>query len=187
PPGKPGRLPRESVDAGHPPDPLCHPSRPAEPGPGGDHRAQHATGAGRQRRERAGQPRLPGASARLSPTKWPTRTARARLIPATATALVLKDWRLRRRDLSQLTRVLMPMAFLGLFLLLRSRPLFDLVHSVGRGPLAALIALAPAWLLLIALTSTLGLSAVSLEGKAVWVYLASPNSTRELLSAKCWS
>ena len=108
-------------------------------------------------------------------------------LTATATALVLKDWRLRRRDLSQLTRVLMPMAFLGLFLLLRSRPLFDLVHSVGRGPLAALIALAPAWLLLIALTSTLGLSAVSLEGKAVWVYLASPNSTRELLSAKCWS
>jgi hypothetical protein len=99
----------------------------------------------------------------------------------------LKDWRLRRRDLSQLTRVLMPLAFLALLLLLRSGPLLELVRSAPPGPLSALMALAPAWLLLLALSSTLGLSAVSLEGKAVWVYVASPNSMRELLQAKCWS
>jgi hypothetical protein len=103
------------------------------------------------------------------------------------TALVSKDWRLRRRDLSQLTRVLMPMAFLGLLLVLRSGPLLELVRSAPPGPLSALLAEAPAWLLLIALSSTLGLSAVSLEGKAIWVYLASPNSVRDLLTAKCWS
>jgi len=105
----------------------------------------------------------------------------------TATALVTKDWRLRRRDLSQLIRVLMPMAFLALVLLFRSGPLFQLVRSAPPGPLTALVALAPAWLLLVALSSTLGLSALSLEGKAVWVYLASPNSMRDLLEAKCWS
>lgn len=103
------------------------------------------------------------------------------------TAVVTKDWRLRRRDLSQLARLVMPMAFLGLLLVLRSGPLFHFVRSLGSGPLAALLALAPAWLLLLALSSTLGLSAISLEGKAVWVYLASPNGMRELLEAKCWS
>ncbi|HYM49099.1 MAG TPA: hypothetical protein VET65_00865 [Candidatus Limnocylindrales bacterium] len=103
------------------------------------------------------------------------------------TALIVKDWRLRLRDLTQLARFVMPMVFLIVLVVLRAGPLFRLVHALGPGPIAALLALGPAWLVLLAITSAFGLSAVSLEGQAMWIYLASPNGMREFLEAKCWS
>jgi hypothetical protein len=103
------------------------------------------------------------------------------------TALVVKDWRMRVRDLAQLARLVMPMIFLVLLLFIRSNSILPLVHSLGPGPLSALLALVPAWAMVMALTTGLGLSAVSLEGAAIWVYVASPNGMRQLLEAKCWS
>jgi hypothetical protein len=61
------------------------------------------------------------------------------------------------------------------------------VRGLGEGPPAAMIGLIPAWILLFSLSISLGLSAVSLEGKSIWVYAASPNSTLRFLQAKCWS
>jgi hypothetical protein len=81
----------------------------------------------------------------------------------------------------------MPAVFLLAVLGLRANSLLGVVGSFGPGPVAAMIGLAPAWVLLLSLSSGLGLSAVSLEGKAIWVYAASPNDVRRLLQAKCWS
>jgi hypothetical protein len=103
------------------------------------------------------------------------------------TAMVGKDWRIRTRDLAQLARFAFPAIFLIAIFGVRAGSLVGLVHSMGTGPLAAMVALLPAWVLLLSLSSGLGLSAVSLEGKAIWVYLASPNDFRRFLQAKCWS
>ncbi len=102
------------------------------------------------------------------------------------TAVVTKDWRLRRRDLAQLARLAMPVAFFIVLVGFRAPRLLSLMQSLGVGPVAALAGLAPSWLLLFALTTTIGLTAVSLEGKAIWIYVASPNPMRRLLEAKCW-
>ena len=102
-------------------------------------------------------------------------------------AVVIKDWRMRTRDLAQLVRFLMPVVFLFIIFGLRFPRLLGAVRSLGDGPPAAMIGLIPAWILLFSLSISLGLSAVSLEGKSIWVYAASPNSTLRFLQAKCWS
>src|SRR3989454_6342815 len=50
-----------------------------------------------------------------------------------------------------------------------------------------MLGLFPAWVLLFPLSISLGLPAVSLEGPAIWVFAASPNTTLRLLQGKCWS
>jgi hypothetical protein len=109
------------------------------------------------------------------------------LLSPVLAAVVIKDWRMRTRDLAQLVRFLMPVVFLLVIFGLRFPRLLDAVRSLGDGPPAAMIGLIPAWILLFSLSLSLGLSAVSLEGKSIWVYAASPNSTLRLLQAKCWS
>jgi len=102
-------------------------------------------------------------------------------------ALVLKDWRIRRRDLAQLTSLLMPLGFFALVLAFNSTRLLTSIEPLGPGPLRALIGIAPIMLILFSLTTALGLSAVSLEGKGIWIYIVSPNNMRGLLQAKCWA
>ena len=109
------------------------------------------------------------------------------LLSPVLAAVVIKDWRMRTRDLAQLVRFIMPVVFLFVIFGLRFPRLLSAVHSLGDGPPAAMIGLIPAWILLFSLSISLGLSAVSLEGKSIWVYAASPNSTLRLLQAKCWS
>ncbi len=109
------------------------------------------------------------------------------LLSPVLAAVVIKDWRMRTRDLAQLVRFIMPVVFLFIIFGLRFPRLLGAVRGLGDGPPAAMIGLIPAWILLFSLSISLGLSAVSLEGKSIWVYAASPNSTLRLLQAKCWS
>ena len=94
---------------------------------------------------------------------------------------------MRTRDLAQLVRFVMPVVFIFLIFGLRFSRLLDAVRGLGEGPAAAMLALLPAWVLLLSLSISLGLTAVSLEGKSIWVYAASPNTTLRLLQGKCWS
>src|SRR5207245_9745520 len=50
-----------------------------------------------------------------------------------------------------------------------------------------MVGLVAAWILLFSLSISLGLTAVSLEGKSIWVYAVSPNTTLRFLQGKCWS
>ena len=109
------------------------------------------------------------------------------LLSPVLAAIVIKDWRMRTRDLAQLVRFIMPVVFLFVIFGLRFPRLLSAVQSLGDGPPAAIIGLIPAWILLFSLSLSLGLSAVSLEGKSFWVYAASPNNTLRFLQAKCWS
>jgi len=109
------------------------------------------------------------------------------LIDPVLAAIVIKDWRMRTRDLAQLVRFAMPVAFLVIIFGLRFPRLLSSVRSLGEGPAAAMLGLIPAWVLLFSLSISLGLTAVSLEGKGIWVFAASPNTTLRFLQGKCWS
>ncbi|HEV2013656.1 MAG TPA: hypothetical protein VGR77_07220 [Candidatus Dormibacteraeota bacterium] len=109
------------------------------------------------------------------------------LLSPVLASIVIKDWRMRTRDLAQLVRFVMPVVFLFVIFGLRFPRLLSGVRSLGDGPPAAMLGLLPAWILLFSLSISLGLSAVSLEGKSIWVFAASPNSTLRFLQAKCWS
>jgi hypothetical protein len=129
---------------------------------------------------------VPPRRRRATPRVRRLRAALPLLSPVLA-AVVIKDWRMRTRDLAQLVRFIMPVVFLFVIFGLRFPRLLSAVRSLGDGPPAAMIGLIPAWILLFSLSISLGLSAVSLEGKSIWVYAASPNSTLRFLQAKCWS
>jgi hypothetical protein len=122
---------------------------------------------------------------------FPTRVRRLKgaipLLSPVLASIVIKDWRMRTRDLAQLVRFVMPVVFLFVIFGLRFPRLLSGVRSLGEGPPAAMLGLLPAWILLFSLSISLGLSAVSLEGKSIWVFAASPNSTLRFLQAKCWS
>jgi Putative ATP-binding cassette len=109
------------------------------------------------------------------------------LLSPVLAAVVIKDWRMRTRDLAQLVRFVMPVVFIFIIFGLRFPRVLGAVRGLGEGPPAAMIGLIPAWILLFSLSISLGLSAVSLEGKSIWVYAASPNSSLRFLQAKCWS
>src|SRR2546422_304346 len=109
------------------------------------------------------------------------------LIPPVLAAIVVKDWRMRTRDLAQLVRFAMPVAFLLIIFGLRFPRLLGSVRSLGEGPAGAMLGLIPAWVLLFSLSISLGLTAVSLEGPAIWGFAASPNTMLRLLQGKCWS
>ncbi len=113
--------------------------------------------------------------------------SRLGVIGTVEAAIVIKDWRMRTRDLAQLIRVVMPVAFLFIIFVLRSPRVPGAVTQFGQGPVAAMIGVLPAWILLFSLAISLGLSAVSLEGKTIWIYAASPNTMLSLLEAKCWA
>src|SRR3989449_95988 len=130
----------------------------------------------------------------VPPRRRQTGSARGRrlkgalpLIHPVLAAIVVKDWRMRTRDLAQLVRFAMPVAFLFIIFGLRFPRLLSSVRSLGEGPAAAMLGLIPAWVLLFSLSISLGLTAVSLEGPAIWVFAASPNTTLRLLQGKCWS
>src|SRR2546423_2816451 len=108
------------------------------------------------------------------------------LSPVTA-SIVIKDWRMRTRDLAQLFRFAMPVVFLVIIFGLRFPVLMSTVQHLGSGPLPAMLGLVPGWVLLFSLALSIGLTAVSLEGKNIWVYAASPNTLLQLLESKCWS
>jgi hypothetical protein len=121
----------------------------------------------------------------------PPRTRRLNgalpLLSPVLASILVKDWRMRTRDLAQLVRFVMPVVFLFVIFGLRFPRLLGSVRSLGEGPAAAMLALIPAWVLLFSLSISLGLTAVSLEGKSIWVYAASPNTTWRFLQGKCWS
>ena len=130
----------------------------------------------------------------VPPRRRQTGSARGRrlkgalpLIHPVLAAIVVKDWRMRTRDLAQLVRFAMPVAFLFIIFGLRFPRLLGSIRSLGEGPAAAMLGLIPAWVLLFSLSISLGLTAVSLEGPAIWVFAASPNTTLRLLQGKCWS
>jgi hypothetical protein len=127
-----------------------------------------------------GAPRPARAVSQAPSTRAPRRRS-------PVVALVLKDWRVRRRDLAQLTGLAMPFGFFLLVLVLNGPRLLYNLEPLGPGPLKALTGIVPVLLILLSLTTALGLSAVSLEGRAIWVYASSPNSMRSLLEAKCWA
>jgi len=109
------------------------------------------------------------------------------LLSPVLASIVIKDWRMRTRDLAQLVRFAMPVVFLFVIFGLRFPRLLSSVQGLGAGPAAAMLGLVPAWVLLFSLSLSLGLSAVSLEGQSIWVYAASPNTTLRFLEGKCWS
>jgi hypothetical protein len=109
------------------------------------------------------------------------------LLDPVVSAIVIKDWRMRTRDIAQLARFAMPVIFLFVLFSFRSSGLLDSVRSLGGGPVAATLALLPSWVLLLSLSSALGLTAVSLEGRSIWIYSASPNTVLRMLQAKCVS
>jgi hypothetical protein len=109
------------------------------------------------------------------------------LLSPVLASIVVKDWRMRTRDLAQLVRFVMPVVFIFIIFGLRFGGLRSAVESLGEGPAAAMVGLVPAWILLFSLSISLGLTAVSLEGKSMWVYAASPNTTLRFLQGKCWS
>lgn len=124
-------------------------------------------------------------AARLARSRMPR--GRLALLGPVEAGIVVKDWRMRTRDLAQLIRFLMPVVFLILIFGLRFPQALAAVQQLGQGPVAATIGLVPAWIVLFSLALSLGLTAVSLEGKSIWIFAASPNTTLSLLQAKCWS
>ena len=109
------------------------------------------------------------------------------LLSPVLASIVVKDWRMRTRDLAQLVRFVMPVVFIFVIFGLRFGGLRSAVQSLGEGPAAAMVGLVPAWILLFSLSISLGLTAVSMEGKSIWVYAVSPNTTLRFLQGKCWS
>src|SRR5438874_1600157 len=61
------------------------------------------------------------------------------LIHPVLAAIVVKDWRMRTRDLAQLVRFAMPVAFLFIIFGLRFPRLLGSIRSLGEGPAAALL------------------------------------------------
>ena len=109
------------------------------------------------------------------------------LLSPVLASIVVKDWRMRTRDVAQLVRFVMPVVFIFVIFGLRFGGLRSAVQSLGGGPAAAMVGLVPAWILLFSLSISLGLTAVSLEGKGIWVVAVSPNTTLRFLQGKCWS
>jgi ABC-2 type transport system permease protein len=126
---------------------------------------------------------------RRRPTAPRTRrlTGALPLLSPLLASIVVKDWRMRTRDLAQLLRFALPVVFIFIIFGLRFNQLLDSIQSLGEGPAAAMIGLVPGWILLFSLSISLGLAAVSLEGKSMWVYVVSPNTTLRFLQGKCWS
>jgi hypothetical protein len=129
----------------------------------------------RQRRGGAGT--APGARLGLTPR------LRSLGIDAAVLAVVTKDWRTRRRDLVMLMRMILPVVALGLFAFRGGGALSSFTH-IRNGPLSASLALAPIPLVTLGLATALGLTALSLEGGAIWMYAVSPNSLARLLQGK---
>jgi hypothetical protein len=100
-----------------------------------------------------------------------------------ALAVMSKDWRTRRRDLVMVMRMVLPVLALGLLAFRGGGALHGFTHIQG-GPLAASIALAPIPLVTLGLATALGLTSMSLEGGAIWIYVVSPNSLSPLLLGK---
>ena len=129
---------------------------------------------------------VPPRRRRLPGFATPRLSALPLLSPVLA-AIVIKDWRMRTRDLAQLLRFVTPVIFIFIIFGLRFGGLRSAVQSLGEGPAPAMVGLVPAWILLFSLSISLGLTAVSLEGKSIWVYAVSPNTTLRFLQGKCWS
>ncbi|MDQ6714362.1 MAG: hypothetical protein M3Z28_14435 [Candidatus Dormibacteraeota bacterium] len=130
---------------------------------------------------------VPPRRRRLAGLRAPRLSGALPLLSPVLASIVVKDWRMRTRDLAQLVRFVMPVVFIFVIFGLRFGGLRDAVQSLGEGPAAAMVGLVPAWILLFSLSISLGLTAVSMEGKSIWVYAVSPNTTLRFLQGKCWS
>jgi len=130
---------------------------------------------------------VPPRRRRLPGLRTPRLTGALPLLSPVLASIVIKDWRMRTRDLAQLIRFVMPVIFIFIIFGLRFAGLRSAVQSLGEGPAPAMVGLVPAWILLFSLSISLGLTAVSLEGKSIWVYAVSPNTTLRFLQGKCWS
>jgi len=130
---------------------------------------------------------VPPRRRRLPGLRAPRLSGPLPLLSPVLASIVIKDWRMRTRDVAQLVRFMMPVVLIFIIFGLRFGGLRSAVRSLGEGPAPAMVGLIPAWILLFSLSISLGLTAVSLEGKSIWIYAVSPNTTLRLLQGKCWS
>jgi hypothetical protein len=100
-----------------------------------------------------------------------------------ALAIFTKDWKTRRRDVVMLVRMMIPVAFLA-FLSFRSARNLGIFGGLPPGPFPAALALVPIPILTLGLANSLGLTSMSLEGGAIWMYAVSPNRFSRILLGK---
>ena len=100
-----------------------------------------------------------------------------------ALAIFTKDWKTRRRDVVMLVRMMIPIAFLAL-LTFRSARNVGIFGGLPPGPFPASLALVPIPILTLGLANSLGLTSMSLEGGAIWMYAVSPNRFSRILLGK---
>ena len=104
-------------------------------------------------------------------------------VDRTALAIFSKDWKTRRRDVVMLVRMMIPIAFLA-FLTFRSARNIGVFGGLPAGPFPAALALIPIPILTLGLANSLGLTSMSLEGGAIWMYAVSPNRFSRILQGK---
>jgi len=120
----------------------------------------------------------------------PVKTAgavpyRTRWLPATFRAIVLKDWRVLRRDPQALLQLAWPLAFVLVWLF--SGQFRGLPYSFFLGnTIVWWTGLGVAWFCLMAV-SGLALAAISREGRSFWVLRSAPLSAWELIVSKFWA
>ncbi|HEV1997486.1 MAG TPA: hypothetical protein VGR61_05070 [Candidatus Dormibacteraeota bacterium] len=100
-----------------------------------------------------------------------------------AVAIFSKDWKTRRRDVVMLVRMMIPIAFLA-FLSFRTARNLGVFGGLPPGPFPASLALVPIPILTLGLANSLGLTSMSLEGGAIWMYAVSPNRFSRILMGK---
>lgn len=104
-------------------------------------------------------------------------------VDGAAVAIFTKDWKTRRRDVVMLVRMMIPIAFLA-FLTFRSARTVGIFGGLSGGPFSAALALVPIPILTLGLGTSLGLTSMSLEGGAIWMYAVSPNRFSRILLGK---
>ena len=112
-----------------------------------------------------------------------TRSLEGLGVDRAAVAIFTKDWKTRRRDVVMLVRMLIPVAFLA-FLAFRGARNLGIFGGLRGGPFSAALALLPVPILTLGLANSLGLTSMSLEGGAIWMYAVSPNRFSRILTGK---
>lgn len=100
-------------------------------------------------------------------------------------AVMLKDWRMLRRDLQALLQLAWPLAFTLVWLMQGRLDIIPPV-SIPGDPMIWWTGLSVAWLCVMVVTY-LAITAISREGRSFWVLRSAPLSTWELIAAKFWS
>ena len=138
----------------------------------------YASGWSENTQRRLGEP-----GARPARSGVATRALTRAGVDTAAVAIFTKDWKTRRRDVVMLVRMMIPVAFLA-FLTFRSARNLGVFGGLPPGPFPAALALVPVPVLTLGLANSLGLTSMSLEGGAIWMYAVSPNRFSRILLGK---